>query len=145
MALLRDPVVVRNRTAYPTFEVSRIVKRYMEGDPAKPPVVEVLPRRSRTDDRLGFTPFDRRQPIKLWVEPESHYPQPGARSWREELAKSAAHEDSHFQHDGDLGCPRGTCEARAERHALARYRQQSAGGRPRVKHRGDGLYRLKQR
>jgi hypothetical protein len=140
MPLLRDPVVVRNRTAYPTPEVSRIVKRYMEGNPAKPPTVVVLPRRSKSDDRLGFTPFNRKEPIKLWVEPASHYPQSGARSWREELAKSAAHEDSHFQHDGDLNCPRGTCESRAERHAQARYRRL---GSARVKHRGNGLYRLK--
>ncbi len=124
-------VRVENRTTYPSAEVRRIVEHAMTRSHTRTPRVVVLVRRSTTDDRLGFTPFDSTQPIKLWVEPASRYPQPGARTWQEELAKSAAHEDYHFTHPNDP-CPHNKCENTAEHYANRHFRLR-------------GLYRTKRR
>jgi hypothetical protein len=103
-------------------EVRRIVQANFPGDPRRPPTIIVLPRRSPADDREGFTPFDRSRPIRLWIEPPARYPEGRwARTWREELALSAAHEYWHWRHP-DVTCPGGICERRAEGYARRMYR-----------------------
>ncbi len=122
MALLRPGVIVRNRTPFPTAEVTCLVERSMRGDRRQPPTVIVRLRSSRTDDREGFTPFDRSKPIDLWVEPASRYPEGVyARTWQMELALSAAHEDYHFRHPGQP-CPHDRCERLAEAYAREHFR-----------------------
>jgi hypothetical protein len=111
---------VVNETPYPTSLVRRIVLRHMRlsGEPRQ---VVVKLRRSKTDDRLGFYPFDPSAPITLWVEPADRYPQPGAKTWWEELGISAAHEDWHRCHPEE-GCGDGGCERRAEGHGMREWR-----------------------
>lgn len=128
-------VRVVNRTSHPTAEVRAIVSDLMRGNPRNPPTVIVHPRLSPTDNREGWTPDDRSLPIELWIEPSSRYPEPGARTWQQELALSAAHEDYHFQHPGQA-CPRGVCdrlaEAYAHQHLRTLERQSSRYGRARL-------------
>jgi len=108
-------VIVENRTPYPDAEVSAIVTRGMDvGAGAKPKRVRVLYRTLPNDSRLGFTPYDHNQPISLWVEPANRYPQPGARTWRDELLTSTIHEAHHFRHPG---CHGAACETAAESYA----------------------------
>jgi hypothetical protein len=116
-------VRIVNRTKYPTPEVQAIVRyamtgrgrpRYSEAFQAEDRTVDVLPRPSPTDTREGFTPFDRSQPISLWVEAPNRYPQPDAKDPYEELFKSAAHEAWHDRHP-DASCPQ--CEVKAEGYA----------------------------
>jgi len=123
MPLLRPGVEVDNRTRYPTAEVRAIIQRCMVGRRAKPPRVIVLPQRNPAGD-LAFTPFDSAQPIRIWLDPPSRYPQVGARTWKEQLAKSAGHEDWHFQHPTEE-CRGGSCERRAERHGTRQYRRRA--------------------
>ena len=124
MALLRRTVVVVNRTPwYPDAEVRAIVERNFRGVTGRPPVIVVRARTLPSDSREGFTPFDRRRPIDLWVEPPYRYPEPGARDWREELALSAAHESWHWHHPG-VACVGDRCERSAEAYAQAEYRRQ---------------------
>lgn len=120
------PVV--NHTPYPTPEVAYIVRRAMSDAGALPVRVVVNYRRSPTDTREGFTPFDRTKPTLIWVEPAGRYPEPGARSWREELFLDAAHEAGHTRHPGP--CPNGICETVAENYAHAWYRRVGLGNPP---------------
>jgi hypothetical protein len=123
VALLRPGMRVINRTPwYGDAEVRRIVASNFRGEPGRPVTIIVSGRTLPSDTREGFTPFDRRLPVELWVEPPYRYPEPGARSWREELALSAAHESWHWHHP-DRACPDGICERRAERYAHAEYRR----------------------
>ena len=121
VALLRPGVRVRNETPFPDWEVRCLVERSMRGDRRTPPQVIVHYRKSPTDDREGFTPFDRSRPIDLWVEPAARYPEPGAKTWQMELALSAAHEDYHFRHPGQP-CPHDSCERLAEAYAQEHFR-----------------------
>ncbi len=107
-------MIVENHTPYPDAEVARIVVQGYGRGP-RPQRVMVGYRTLPNDTRLGFTPFDHRRPTWLWVEPPARYPQPGARSWREELFLSAAHEAYHYRDRGP--CPAGRCEVAAERAA----------------------------
>lgn len=110
----RRSVIVTNETPYPTAEVARIVTRGFAGAGPRPRRVIVQYRTLRTDTRQGFTPYDHSKPVMLWVEPANRYPQPGARSWRDELFTSAAHEAHHYRHPG---CRGGQCEVAAESYA----------------------------
>lgn len=108
-------MIVENRTPYPDAEVRRIVVLAMKASPgATPAKIKVLYRTLPSDTRLGFTPFDRRQPISIWIEPANRYPQHGARSWRDELLTSTLHEAHHYRHQG---CHGQVCESSAEKYA----------------------------
>jgi hypothetical protein len=120
----RPGVVVVNRSRHPSGDVAAIVRANIRGNPRHPRRVIVHDRERRSDDREGFTPFDPGGHIDLWVEPADRYPQPGARTWRQELAMSAAHEDYHARHP-DRACPGNRCEARAESYARRTYRYRS--------------------
>ncbi len=102
---------VVNETPYPDGEVRKLVRSGMGR--VQPNEVDVHYRRSPKDDRLGFTPFDHSQPVDIWVEPPGRYPQPGARSWRDEVHQTAAHEAYHYTH------PHGGSERAAETRAKA--------------------------
>lgn len=114
-------MIVINHSTHPTWEVRALVERCMRGDRRHPPTVIVHNRADPKDDREGFTPFDRSKPIDLWVQPSSAYPQPGARTWVQELALSAAHEDYHYHHPGQP-CPHNRCDRLAEAYAHEHYR-----------------------
>ena len=122
MPLLRPRVIVVNRTHFADSEVDGIVERALLGSRRHPPVVVVQNRTKRSDDREGFTPFDRSQPIRLWVEAANRYPEPGAACWQQELALSALHEDYHYRHAGEA-CKGNSCEREAEAYAQTRYRK----------------------
>ncbi len=118
--LLRRGVVVENRSRYPDSAVAAIVEGNMRGRPGRPATVIVRNRNLPSDTRQGFTPYDTRAPIELWIEPAYRYPEPGARSWEQELALNAAHEDYHLRHPDRL-CPDGRCEIAAEAWAHREY------------------------
>jgi hypothetical protein len=111
--LSRPGVRVVNRSIYPTQLVTQLVEGEMRGSKRHPPTV-VVTMRADNANTLGFTPFDRSQPIDIYLG--HHYPQAGARTWEEELRLSAAHEDWHFRHPHDP-CPDGRCERQAEGYA----------------------------
>ena len=106
-------MIVENRTPYPDATVKRIVEQGYRGGPA-PRRVIVRYRTLPSDTRQGFTPYDKRLPTDLWIEPANRYPQAGARSWRDELLTSALHEAHHFRH---AGCRGNKCETAAEGYA----------------------------
>lgn len=108
-------MIVENQTPYPNAEVRRIVTNgFANGGGKMPRKVRVLYRRSKTATNLGFTPYDHSRPIDIWIEPANRYPQPGARSWRDELLTTSLHEAHHFRHPG---CRGKQCEVNAERYA----------------------------
>ena len=110
-----DDAVIDNQTPYPDAEVRAIVTRGMNASAGpKPAKVRVLYRTSRTDTRLGFTPYDRSRPMDIWIEPPDRYPQAGARSWRDELLTTTLHEMNHYRNPG---CRGDACEATAESYA----------------------------
>jgi|HubBroStandDraft_4_1064222.scaffolds.fasta_scaffold04058_8 hypothetical protein len=124
-------MIVENQTPHPDREVERLVRRGLTGV-SRPRVrdlwdqqrVIVHRRTAAADNREGFSPFDRSQPIEFWVEDSDRYPQPGARTWEEELELSAAHERWHQTHLTDP-CPNERCEKVAEAYA---HRQCQASG-----------------
>jgi len=109
-------MIIENKTPYPDAEVAKIVRSAAAASPhgPKPQLVVVRYRTLPADTRLGFTPYDHRYPMELWVEPPDRYPQPGARSWREELTLSTLHEMNHYRHKD---CHGQRCEAAAENYA----------------------------
>ncbi len=107
-------MVIVNRTPYPDAEVKRIVLRGARGVGPKPARVVVLYRTLPNDNRLGFTPYDKRKPMEMWVEPANRYPQRGAKSWQDELLQSTLHEMHHYRHPG---CHGNACEKSAEAYA----------------------------
>lgn len=119
--LSRPSVIVINKSTHPTWEVRSLVERCFRGDRHHPPTIIVHNRPNPNDDREGFTPFDRSQPVDIWLQPSRYYPQPGAKTWVEELALSATHESYHWNHPGQA-CPKGICEKWAEAYAHEHYR-----------------------
>ena len=104
---------VENRTAYPDGEVARIISRGMGGG-AVPARVIVSYRSGPSDDRQGFTPFDRTQPTTMHLDRPTAYPQSGAKSWQDELIATAGHEAWHYRNPA-ASCVHDSCEIKAER------------------------------